>query len=152
MYCPAKMNQKIAEVKIAVGNEIQRLCDDEKQEEHDKELTGGHLEAQLHRFERLWRVHFFLYLKEWERVGEERISFLRQGIEQLALGHISPSQTPEAVARSIALGLISLKESTSPWKGSALRETGVAALSNDSTARRYPYGAPGIESLLTSSK
>ena len=152
MYCPSKMNRKIAQVKIAVGNEVAKLSDYESRDKHDRELTGGHLEAQLKRFDRLWRVHFFLDPKEEKRIGEARTSLLKLGIEYLALGHVSPNLTPEAAARLVASGLLSLEDTPcpSPWKKRTLVPVGVAASNNPLTAEVYPFGAPSIESLLSS--
>src|SRR5205823_3743550 len=70
MYCPeSKMNRKIAEVKLYVEGGVMpfSLLDrpDAQVRTEDTEkwgpkptgpLSGGHLEAQLERFVRLWRV------------------------------------------------------------------------------------------------
>ena len=68
MYCPGNMNAKIARVKIAVGDDIAEFAEYERR--HNDQLAGGHLDAQLRRFRRLWRVHFFIDPKEKSNLGE----------------------------------------------------------------------------------
>jgi hypothetical protein len=68
MYCPGNMNAKIAKVKIAVGDDIGEFAEYERR--HNDQLAGGHLDAQLRRFRRLWRVHFFIDPKEKAKLGE----------------------------------------------------------------------------------
>ena len=58
MYCPAKVNDKIVEVRIATKHCIMKFH--EYEDEYNEELSGGHLDAQLDRFKALWRVHFFI--------------------------------------------------------------------------------------------
>ena len=149
MYCPSKMNRKIAEVKIAVGEVVEKLHAYE--DHHDNELTGGHLVAQLHRFDRLWRVHFFLDPKERARIGEEWTNLLRLGIEQLALGRL-PDTSSEEASRLIATGLLALTHPQSPWAKKHLVAHGAAASGNPSVAQSYPFGAPSIESQISSEK
>jgi hypothetical protein len=62
------MNAKIAKVKIAVGDDIGEFAEYERR--HNDQLAGGHLDAQLRRFRRLWRVHFFIDPKEKAKLGE----------------------------------------------------------------------------------
>jgi len=96
-------------------------------------------------------VHFFLDPKEEKRIGEARTSLLKLGIEYLALGHVSPNLTPEAAARLVASGLLSLEDTPclSPWKKRTLVPVGVAASNNPLSADAYPFGAPSIESLIS---
>src|SRR5208283_4927542 len=82
MYCPGGVNEKIAEVKIAVGGEILPFC--KYEDKYGKELSGGHLDAQLHRFQRLWRVHFFIEKKAKAKLGKQ-FPLLQRAIEKLAL-------------------------------------------------------------------
>jgi hypothetical protein len=60
IYC-SHISPKIAEVSINVDGEIGTFSDYE--ERHKNRLSGGHLEAQIHRFDRLWRIYFLLTLK-----------------------------------------------------------------------------------------
>jgi hypothetical protein len=147
MYCPSKMNRKIAEVRIAVGSDVQKLDEYEKLDKHDGELTGGHLEAQLRRFDRLWRVHFFIDPVERERIGPQRLSLLKQGIDKLALGTLLPEESAEDASWLIANGLVHIEEKDSPWKGKRVIQAD-AAKGASGTAEKYPFGAPRISSLI----
>jgi HD superfamily phosphohydrolase len=94
MYCPAGVNQKIAEVKIAVSGEIKTFS--EYENEHHEQLAGGHLAAQLRRFDRLWRVHFFIDRRVKSDLGE-RLYLLQQAVEKLALGNLVDEEDYERV-------------------------------------------------------
>jgi HD superfamily phosphohydrolase len=68
MYSPrAKMNSKIAEVKVLVGGELHRL--DRFDEVSPHKLAGGHLSAQLERFRNLWLVTFLVDPRVADRLG-----------------------------------------------------------------------------------
>lgn len=106
MYCPtAGMNAKIAQVQIAVGDQIEKFCDYETKF-GAKELSGGHLSAQLERFRRLWRVHFFISRKEkirLEGIDTGLITALRSAAQQLVLKDLSSHETDELeVVRTLA--------------------------------------------------
>jgi len=92
IYCPeSDMNSKIAKVKICLDDSIMTLS--EWEEKYGQMLTGGHLEAQKHRFERLWRIHFFLCrdtFRKLEETDDMRLLFLPQAIEYLVLGITPP--------------------------------------------------------------
>jgi hypothetical protein len=144
MYCPVGMNRKIAEVQIAVGDEIERFCDYEAK--HDRLLAGGHLDAQLRRFDRLWRVHFFIDRRVKEDF-KDRIFLLQQAVDKLALGNIVDDESGELVAVSMAQSLAQLKGS--PWNGYSVSTTALSAKSGRVTAPdRYPLGAPSIRAFL----
>jgi len=144
MYCPAAMNRKIAEVQIAVGDEIERFCDYEAK--HDRPLAGGHLDAQLRRFDRLWRVHFFIDRQVKNRLGGQ-LTLLQQAVEKLALGNLVDDENCERVAMSLAKWLT--QTDGSPWKGYNTSTTQVSAKSGSSTAPEdYPTGAPSIRGFL----
>ncbi len=144
MYCPAGMNRKIAEVQIAVGNEIEQFS--RYEQKHDNQLTGGHLDAQLRRFDRLWRVHFFIERTAREQLGE-RLYLLQQAIDKLALGNLVDDEDGVSVARSIAKLIVQTEGS--PWKGYSVSDTALSAKSQSATApEQYPFGAPGIRAFL----
>ena len=143
MYCPVAMNRKIAEVQIAVGEEVERFCDFE--DKHDGLLAGGHLDAQLRRFDRLWRVHFFIDRRVKETLGE-RLFPLQQAVDKLALGNFVDDENGERVAISLAKWLAQTKDS--PWKGYSVSESAVSAKSGISTPEEYPNGSPSIRAFL----
>jgi HD superfamily phosphohydrolase len=144
MYCPAGMNRKIAEVQIAVGNEIEKFCDYEQK--HDATLAGGHLDAQLRRFDRLWRVHFFIDRRVKEGLGE-RLFLLQQAVDKLALGNLVDDENGEQFSMSLAKWLTQTEGS--PWKGYNVSNSPVSAKSGSSTAPEdYPTGAPSVRAFL----
>jgi HD superfamily phosphohydrolase len=144
MYCPAGMNRKIAEVQIAVGDEIERFCDYEKK--YDNQLAGGHLDAQLRRFDRLWRVHFFIDRRVKEGLGQ-RLYLLQQAIDKLVLGNLVDDEEPNRVASSLAKLLVQTEGS--PWRGQNVSEAPLAAKFGTSVApERYPMGAVSIRAFL----
>jgi HD superfamily phosphohydrolase len=144
MYCPAGMNRKIAEVQIAVGDEIEKFCDYEAK--HDRPLAGGHLDAQLRRFDRLWRVHFFIDRRIRDGMGE-RLFLLQQAVEKLALGNLVDDESGPQVAMSLAKWLTQTEGS--PWRGYNVSGSPVSAKSSSSAAPEdYPTGAPSIRAFL----
>jgi HD superfamily phosphohydrolase len=145
MYCPRSVNAKIAKVQIAVGPEIQPF--DQYEVDHPNALSGGHLDAQLHRFQRLWRVHFFIDRAEKERLGEETLFLLRRAIEKLALGHFVDGEDSATVARSLAAALV--HEAHSPWSGGTVCKPASAALNWPDTALgSYPLGGASIRAHI----
>lgn len=133
MYCPGEgMNHKIAEVKVAVSSHIEQLCDYEQN--HALGLTGGHLRAQLHRFTRLWRIHFVINSNEKQRLENKGlIALLRTAIDKVVLGQLKDGETAEEAAREIAMSLTTRTES--PWYGRSLvDEVPIAAY------KKEPYG------------
>ena len=143
--CPADVNAKIADVQIAVGDDIERFCAYERQ--HNDQLSGGHLEAQLRRFRRLWRVHFFIDRRTKANLGE-RLDILRRAIEKLVLGHLVNGEEFRGVARFLAVELTKLPGS--PWYGASVLEGPAEAAYQDPSAisGTYPLGAPAIRSFI----
>jgi HD superfamily phosphohydrolase len=147
MYCPhtAAMNAKIARVQIAIGEQIAHFDDYER--DYENQLSGGHLEAQLHRFRRLWRAHFFINREAMNGLSSEMLHALRQAVEKLALGNTHEESSLQA-ARGIASLLTAI--GTSPWKGSSVTSDARAAAYQDSSRAfgSYPFGALSIRSYL----
>ncbi len=144
MYCPSAMNRKIAEVQIAVGDEIGKFHAYETR--HDNLLAGGHLDAQLRRFDRLWRVHFFIDRRVKEGLGD-RLFLLQQAVDKLALGNLMDDETGERVAMSLAKLLT--QTDGSPWKGYNVSASPVSAKSSSSAAPEdYANGVPSIRAFL----
>jgi HD superfamily phosphohydrolase len=145
MYCPGSMNAKIAKVQIAFGDDIDKFADYERK--HNDQLSGGHLDAQLRRFRRLWRVHFFIERSEKNRLGE-RLYILQQAIDKLALEWLPDDESAAHAVRSLAKTLTQLEGS--PWYGQKTKEYSVAgAYQNEASATgNYPMGADSIRSLM----
>jgi HD superfamily phosphohydrolase len=147
MYCPGNMNAKIAKVKIAVGDDIDEFAEYEKK--NNDLLADGHLAAQLRRFRRLWRVHFFIDPKEKAMLGE-RLYVLKEAIVKLALGHIEDDESTMHAVRNFAKVLTQLDDS--PWLGKQASDQSVAAAYQDETTATgsYPMGAESIRSFIKS--
>lgn len=145
MYCPGNMNAKIAKVKIAVGDAIEEFAEYEKN--HNEHLAGGHLDAQMRRFHRLWRVQFFVDPKEKKRLGEG-VYVLQDAINKLALGHIVDDESKTHAIRSLAKVLTQLDGS--PWFGKKVLDHSLAAAYQDPSAATgdYPTGANSIRSFI----
>lgn len=144
MYCPAGVNQKIAQVKIAVSGEIKTFS--EYEEEHHEQLAGGHLDAQLRRFDRLWRIHFFIDPKVKNKLGE-RLYLLQQAIEKLGLGHLVDEEDFQHVGWSIARSLVQIEGC--PWHGRQAYSSVDAARDSSASPGSYPSGAPSIRSYIS---
>lgn len=143
MYCPAGVNAKIAEVKIAVSDEIKEF--NKYEQEHHEQLAGGHLAAQLRRFDRLWRVHFFIDRRSKNELGE-RLYLLQQAVEKLALGHLVDEEAFERVSWSIAKSIVQVEGS--PWKGREVFTSINAARDSGTAPQQYTLGAPAVKSFI----
>jgi HD superfamily phosphohydrolase len=144
MYCPGSVNAKIAMVQIAVGDDIAHFSEYERK--HNNQLSGGHLDAQMQRFRRLWRVHFFIDRATKEKLGE-RLHILQQAIDKLALGNLVDDDSPSHASRSIAALLTQIDGS--PWHSYRVGESVSAAYQKVETATgSYPLGANSIRSYL----
>ena len=147
MYCPTQaMNAKIAEVKIMVGDEIEKFCTYE--EKHDRQLSGGHLDAQLHRFRRLWKVYFFIR-RDVKKEHTHILVFLRDAIKKLALGHLSDDDDFHEVAVALATALTNRPDF--PWYGYEIKDSVRAgAYRDEGTALgTYPLGCQSLRSFIT---
>ena len=145
MYCPGGVNEKVAEVKIAVGNEILPFC--EYEDKYDEELSGGHLKAQLHRFQRLWRIHFFIDRKAKAQMSSH-FGLLQRAISKLALADFDDDESNANVARSLAIELTQIPGS--PWYSRAVREASPDAgyQTPEISTGRYPLGPNSIRDYL----
>ncbi len=143
MYCPTlEMNTKIAEVGIFFKGVLDSLA---SLDEHNKNITGGHLAAQQERFHRLWRVSFAIDGAAYARMeGNRTLECLRETIERAVLWRpADPEQTPDDAVRHIAETMTKLD--SSPWHGRPIVEP---ALNREQASIQYPGGAPSIRSFI----
>lgn len=145
MYCPGSVNEKIAMVQIAVGNEILPFANYERK--HNNLLSGGHLDAQLHRFRRLWRVHFFIERSVKKNLGD-LLLLLQQAIEKLALGNLVDDESYHRVAHGLARSLTQV--AGSPWQGSSVLPEAVSAAHRQAgiAIGSYPLGSESIRAYI----
>lgn len=149
MYC-AEMNPKLAEVSIAVGDEVTPFY--KYEQDNDNVLSGGHLEAQIRRFTYLWRVHFFVDRKTKVFLEENNLLItLNRAIRSLILGDLR-AEDREQVTWELANTLAN--HETSIWHGRAVRSPllELAARGDESVAQIYPTGLPRIQSYFEDSK
>ncbi len=146
MHCPShKMNAKIAEVRIAVDDEVEKFCTYEA--EHDNLLSGGHLDAQIKRFKRLWKIHFFIR-KDVQADIKENINVVRQAIDKLIIGNLLYGENLNSCSHNIAAQLVS--NTNSSLHGHSLIDQSdeleeAAHRQNESDFSKYPSGAISIK-------
>ncbi len=93
VYCPERrMNDKIAKVQVFVGGEVHEL--EAYEHANESALTGGHLDAQLRRFRRLWRIGFYFHPRIVSRLDQtsrdDYLDALRDYVRVMILGIVSP--------------------------------------------------------------
>lgn len=125
IYCTPSMRAKIPKVHIHINGHVDRF--NKWEEETSNMLSGGHVGAQMQRFQRLWRILFFLEESEYRRFESNgMLHWLREAIERLALGQVPHGEylqdVSQAMSRSLRLG------------------RGI------DTQERYPTGAPLLRS------
>jgi HD superfamily phosphohydrolase len=147
MYCPerAAVHAKVADVQVLVHEEVDTLAELERRRV-DPALTGGYLEAQQSRFERLWRIVFAIdpaQRDELDRRGTRRD--LERAIRALVLGDIDGTATLEGEARDIASKLVA-----NPLSHVHDKPLVPAGEQHAKAERRtfYATGAPTISSLI----
>lgn len=146
MYCPIEgMNVKIANVRIAVDNEIESFNTYERKNEN--KLSGGHLDAQVDRFKRLWKIYFFIDRKEGQKIELIKGVF-QEVVRKLALGCFQSGENPYDTCERLAQNLISNK--ASPWYGYEISPEIGQAVYNDDDAYdlQYPCGVFKLSSFL----
>jgi len=149
MFCPGvSMKAKVADVVITVGDEVNKFS--EYEDQMQDLLAAGHLTAQIMRFERLWRVHFFIDRVERKRIGPRVEKLLQDAVTKLALDelHSYEKDSPETIARNIAISLTTIE--SSPWYGHKVREEPIMAAyaGMEAATGMYPFGAPSIRSYV----
>jgi uncharacterized protein len=144
MYCPSSMNPKIAKVKIAIDNEVASF---DSWEDQPNRLSGGHLGAQINRFNRLWRVHVFLEARlaaEMEERQQEKLYLLKAAIKELVFPKNSNSEKLRRKAIILARQASSIKD-MGLFYDKVIRADTLAARSQTLTEteeKSFPSGAP----------
>ena len=104
MYCPeAKMNSKIAQVRLFVEGRVDQF--DDYEDKHNNELSAGHLSAQLLRFKRLWKIGFYVDPAIAEK-GEDFLAQLRQAIRVMVLRQYPRGEDPNVLTALIASNVV----------------------------------------------
>jgi len=144
IYCAA-IKPKIAEVSIDVDGEILPFNAFEKK--HKNRLSGGHLEAQESRFERLWRIHFFIDPKEKAQLSPERLAACKSFIRDVILAVDSPEILAQKV-REKAHWYVQ-QELKRGKNGVSYQEKTISfARSVLTSPDYYPNGAPSMDLFI----
>ncbi len=148
MCCPeSRMNAKIADVRILVEGNIEKFKDYEGN--HSNNLSAGHLEAQLERFQSLWKIGFYAS-DEVLAKGPEFKRVLISAINTLVLGIVPQQETLESVAQQIAEQLTKFREN--PFYQKIVLDGPRSIVLNRSAGfsetESYPTGAPAIRRFI----
>jgi HD superfamily phosphohydrolase len=148
IYCPAKApHAKIARVQVLIHGRIDALSELED-EGTDPAMTGGLLDSQQRRFDRLWRVQVSISDEARRTLrSQNTFSDFERTIECLVLKAHHGSLSVEETAREIAAKLVANSEFDTGEK--------VLVAAGEFQARTateppivYPTGAPTLASLL----
>jgi hypothetical protein len=146
IYC-SHVKPKIAEVSIDVDGEILTFSEFEKK--HKNRLSGGHLDAQIDRFERLWRIYFFIDAQVKRGLSKERLLVLQQSIEDVVLPIEEDSRLVQK-AKEKALAYVYQETKAGKNDIEFIDEPLTAARGDSAVARpqKYPNGAPSIRTFI----
>jgi uncharacterized protein len=147
VYSPDKgMNAKIAKVRIHVDGHIAQFAKFDS-EHRKRALSGGHLDAQLDRFQGLWRIQVVIAKEVWDRLLPQVQTALRSAIELCILGRTSyTGQSFEDAAAAIALQLSVIPDG--PYMGESLQPREIAARAGEARPA-YPNGVPTLRSFFS---
>ncbi len=146
IYC-SHIRPKIAEVSINVDGDISTFSQYEKT--HDNRLSGGHLEAQIKRFERLWRIYFFIDPQVKAALAKDRLLVLQQTIAQVVLSVDEPEKLFQ-LAKEKALAYVQqeIKKGNNAIEFSDDIRTAARGDPGVAKPRDYPNGAPSIRTFI----
>lgn len=154
VYC-AEIKPKIAQVRISVDSEVDTFHGYEiANEERDRKLlSGGHLKAQVERFKRLWRIHFFIDRDQKSALGITKVKKLQDFILHHILNDDRDGRlkhTVEDIARAVVMTTNEEREGKSDHKLVFTKERPVAARGERDRKRGfvYPNGVPSIRSFI----
>lgn len=150
IYC-AEVNPKIAEVQIAIDGQVEKFNEYEKgnRNRRPNRLSGGHLEAQIDRFGRLWRIHFFIDGEALVKLPTELLTLLRETIAQVVLADGTAVELAQR-AKEKTLLYVHLAKRAGDNGIEFNDDQVVAAARGDSTVIRqsFPNGAPSVRQFI----
>jgi HD superfamily phosphohydrolase len=158
--CCCDVKPKIADVQIRVNGEIEAFSEFEKMQDSTEALSGGHLEAQIERFQQLWRLDVFLEKEELKKLEYSRPAtylLLRAAVEANVVKTLGRPEERLAESARLAKDYIDI-ETAMGRKGLGLRPRerillaaakyepkGIGA--GDDREGWYPTGAPSMSSF-----
>ena len=139
IYC-AEAKAKIAEVAIAIEDQIAPFSDYEQQNE--ARLSGGHLIAQVERFKNLWRIQVFIERSEKLRLRDKgMLDTLVNAVGAVLL----PEGTPEEKAdRMRSIALLLAEDPSLPYYGRTVLKRPIV----QAGIEHYPSGVPSIRAFF----
>jgi hypothetical protein len=131
---------KIAQVEIRVNGNIRKFSEHEEHERAARRwgLSGGHLNAQIQRFEDLWRLDFFIakdVKDDLEANAVEKYALLQDAVGAIV---VSPPSSNEALAREAARIASSYR---------SMRQVALAAKSEEQPGAPDAYDPPDLASI-----
>lgn len=151
MYCPTEgMNAKIAEVKIKVHDIVKQFNDYEQC--NNNQLSGGHLDAQLKRYERLWRVHFFIDRKVKKELEDNKLlEALLLTIDKLVLNNLKDGETYQNVVKTL-FALMATNERSPIYEKVLNDEILNTKAASGINIEGYAFGSPSLRSCIKKDK
>jgi hypothetical protein len=114
------------------------------EEQHDNRLSGGHLQAQIRRFEHLLRLYFFIDDKVKKSFSDKRLRHLQGFIRDVVLCYEERKELERRVKDEAVL-YVNLNE------GIELVSEPITFARADPTVPQrgyYPNGAPRLQSFI----
>lgn len=141
MYCtPFGMGQKLAEVQVFHEGGVAKLATVDQ----STRLTGGHLQAQLERFNNLWRASLFASGDAMARLEEEDLLDDLGDAFKAAVGILSPADSArmmKGIARKF-------KDQMPEFAGRSVTSDPRVAARGDDVPLAYPSEVPSIRAFL----
>jgi HD superfamily phosphohydrolase len=133
LYCPSeKMNSKVARVHVLDSSGV-ALPLEESEKRSGNALTGGFLEAQLTRFQRLWRMYVFVHPALSTKEADRAAKYVR-AIYQLNSAKLPTAERERQTSqelKDLAVELIGERFGNRPYKEIAqLRDEALVEMRN----------------------
>ena len=144
MYClPFGLGKKLADVEILYGDDVRPLKDLDAIED----VSGGHLRAQLNRYDRLWRASLFASEAAKRKLELSALTgTLTATFRRAVLGLTDIDVTMYDLAKILAA-----KQSHITYASDAVLHQNLAvAVRGNDNANHYPTGQPTIRSHFLS--
>lgn len=148
IYC-SHIRPKIAEVTIAIDDDVMKFNEYEARPGSHNRLSGGHLQAQIERFERLWRIYFFIDAEVKKALPKEKLLLLQQTVEQVVLAEADEQSKLIQRVKEKAMHYVH-QEKERRNNGIEFVDELVTAARGDpeSALQQYPNGAPSIRRFI----
>ena len=158
MYCvPYGLGQKLAKVRVLHNNDVNHL----NEADEDGTISGGHLKAQMNRFERLWRASLFAEPDVAQELADKDLVLALQRAFKIGVLDVpSPDDSMGEIAKLLLATNVHLTPGIEADTGAidtsityALpnkfsREPAIAMEQTD-TGLKYPSGRPTLRAFYS---